>query len=404
MLRRNKYIALGVFLIALVVAVTLGGPDSESGAVAATMSHDPDFESIAQLLVRDSVQVKDMERVVLVGDAQRIPLMESIAVEVAKRGGFPHLILSSPTVGKRILTEASVEYLGRADAMAIAELKHTDVSIVLSANEDPTLLTKVPEERVALARKSSEAYSKALFVRPLRSVSLGNPAMPSATLARFHGVPLADMERQFWAAVNTPPSVLGENAGKVKKALTAGRKIRIKTAAGTDLRFELAGRKVLVNDGKVHQAPVDAPELIWLPAGEVYTTPQASSVNGTVMVPLVNYRGIKIKDLKLVFKAGKVTTIEATQNAEALKQALAQSSGDKDIFSFLDIGVNPNNRMFKNSDYCTWTMAGMVTIGIGSAPWSETPNQSDFSQEFFIPHATLEIDGTAIVKEGKLAG
>ncbi len=227
--------------------------------------------------------------------------------------------------------------------------------------------------------------------------------MPTATLARFHGVPLADMESQFWAAVNTPPSVLGENAGKVKKALTAGRKIRIKTAAGTDLRFELAGRKVFVNDGKIHQAPVDAPEQIWLPAGEVYTTPQASSVNGTVMVPLVDYRGIKIKDLKLVFKAGKVTTIEAAQNAEALKQALAQSSGDKDIFSFLDIGVNPNNRMFKNSNYCTWTMAGMVTIGIGSAPWSETPNQSDFAQEFFIPHATLEIDGTAIVKEGKLA-
>ena len=330
--------------------------------------------------------------------------MESIAVEVAKRGGFPHLILSSPTVGKRILTEASVEYLGRPDAMAIAELKHTDVSIVLSTNEDPTLLSKVPEERVALARKSGEAFNKAYYVRPLRSVVLGNPAMPTATLARYHGVPLADMESQFWTAVNTPPSVLAENAGKVKKALTAGRKIRIKTAAGTDLQPR-AGR--WEGHGQRRQdsprTPVNAPKEIWLPAGEVYTTPKASSVNGTVMVPMVDYRGIKIKDLKLVFKAGKVTSIEASQNAEALKQALAQSSGDKDIFSFLDIGVNPNNRMFKNSDYCTWTMAGMVIIGIGSAPWSETPNQSDFSQSFFIPHATLEIDGTAIVKEGKLA-
>ena len=89
MLRRNKYVALGVFLIALVVAVTLGGPGSEPGVVAAGMSHDPDFETTARLLVRDSVQVKDKDRVAIVGDAKRIPLMESIAVEVASGAGSP---------------------------------------------------------------------------------------------------------------------------------------------------------------------------------------------------------------------------------------------------------------------------------------------------------------------------
>jgi len=101
---------------------------------------------------------------------------------------------------------------------------------------------------------------------------------------------------------------------------------------------------------------------------------------------------------------GKVTRIEAAQNAEALKQALAQSSGDKDVFSFVDIGVNPNSRTIGNSDYCTFEMAGMVTIGIGQAPWAPgCTNQSEFGQEFFIPRATLEVDGRPVVREGKIA-
>ena len=145
------------------------------------------------------------------------------------------------------------------------------------------------------------------------------------------------------------------------------------------------------------------PAQVWLPAGEVYTAPDPSSVNGTAVVQLAEYRGIKIKNLRLTFSNGKVTQIDAAQNGEALKEALAKSSGDKDVFSFVDIGVNPNSRTIPNSDYCSFEMNGMVTIGIGQAPWAESPNQSEFAQEFFIPHATLEVDGKPIVRDGRIA-
>jgi leucyl aminopeptidase (aminopeptidase T) len=229
--------------------------------------------------------------------------------------------------------------------------------------------------------------------------------MPSAAIASFYGVPLAEMEAGFWQAVNTPHAVIEENGNRVKQALASGREIRIRTQEGTDLRLKLVNeRGVHLSDGQIHKQPVDKPEQVWLPAGEVYTVPDATSVNGTVFVPLADYRGIKIRDLRLTFVNGKVTRIEAAQNAEALKQALAQSSGDKDVFSFVDIGVNPNSRTIGKSNYFTFEMAGMVTIGIGQAPWAPgCTNQSEFGQAFFIPRATLEVDGKPIVTEGKIA-
>lgn len=408
-MRTRKHVVWGLCAVGLGV-LGLAGAAAQGTSQKATQtpprqSATPDYQATARQIVHDSVQVKDREGVLIIGDASKIPLMEAIAVEVAKRGAFPHIVLDSQAVTKRIMTEAPLDYLGTPNAMTIAEFKKADVMIALSPVEDPTTLSKVPEERVALVRKASQAVTEVMYSRPLRTVALGNPVMPSAAVARFYGVPLAEMEARFWQAVNTPHAVIEENGNRVKQALASGREIRIRTQEGTDLRLNLVNeRGVHLSDGQIHSQPVDKPEQVWLPAGEVYTAPDATSVNGTVFVPLADYRGIKIRDLRLTFVNGKVTRIEAAQNAEALKQALAQSSGDKDVFSFVDIGVNPNSRTIGKSDYCTFEMAGMVTIGIGQAPWAPgCTNQSEFAQEFFIPRATLEVDGRPIVREGKIA-
>lgn len=398
------FVASCLCILLLGVAASIGSPPEKAAQTASKPAAASDPQATARKIVHDSVQVKENEHVLIVGDPTKIPLMEAVAVEVAKAGAFPHLVLNSPEVEKRILTEAPLNYLGTANPMTIAEFKHTDVLIALSPVDDPTTLAKVPEERVALARKAGQAVTDTIYTRPMRTVALGNPAIPTAAIARFYGVPLPQMEARFWEAVNAPHMAIEESGNKVKQALASGREVRIKSQAGTDLTLRLLPeRKVMMSDGQIHNAPVDRPEQVWLPAGEVFTAPDAASVNGIVVAPLVDYRGIKIKNLRLTFEKGRVTKIEAAQNAEALKEALAKSSGDKDLFSFIDIGVNPHSRTIPNSDYCTFEMAGMVTIGIGQAPWADSPNKSEFGQDVSVPRATVEVDGKAIIKEGKLA-
>jgi leucyl aminopeptidase (aminopeptidase T) len=403
-MHRQRSLALTPVLVALVAAIALGVAAQTVARAAARSATTPDYQAIARLMVRDAVAVKDKDAVLILGDKTKIPLMEALAVEVAKAGGYPHMVLDSPEAANRILTEVPLSYLESPNKMMLNEVKKIDVLIALSAVDDPATFARVPEERVALARKSGQEIGDTINARPIRTVALGNPLMPTPAVARHYGVPLETLEAQFWDSVNAPHAEIEATGNLVRQALTGGRAVRITTPAGTDLRLSLLpDRKILLSDGRIHAEPAGKPEEVWLPAGEVFTAPDATSANGTVVVPLADYRGIKIRNLRLTFTNGRVTNLEATQNAEALKAALAQSSGDKDLFAFLDIGVNPRSKRIPNSDYATFPMAGMVTIGIGQAPWAESPNQSEFGQEFFIPGATLEVDGRSIVKSGKLA-
>jgi leucyl aminopeptidase (aminopeptidase T) len=400
-MQRKGYLTVGTCLLALAVAASLAAAPQEKKQTGTKAAAGQDFQAIARQIVHESVQVKEQDGVLITGDATKIRLMEAIAVEVAKAGGFPHMILESPEAAKRILTETPMQYLQNPNKLSLAEVQQANVVINLSAVEDPATFASVPEERVALARKAGQVIADKFYQRPLRALGLGNPLMPTAAIARFYGVPLQDLEKRFWDAVNTPHLVVESNGEKVRKAIESGREIRIRTQAGTDLRLRLAGNEVTVNDGQIHNPPADKPAQVWLPAGEVFTAPDRTSVNGTVVVPFIDYRGNKIRNARLTFEAGRLAQIQA-QNGEFLKDALAKATGDKDFFSFLDIGVNPNSTMIPKSDYCSFEMAGMVTIGIGQAPWAESPNQTDFSQEFFIPEATLEVDGKTIIRDGKI--
>ena len=412
-MRTHRHLAgalfvLGLVFLALDTGALLGDPQEQAGRTeapaGASSGRARDFATTARQIVNDSARVTEGESVLITGDPSKIPLMEAVAIEVAKKGAFPHMVLNSPNVNRKVLLEAPAAFLETPNKMAIAELKKTDVMITLSPTQDPASLAKVPEERVALVRKAGQAFTDAFYARPMRAVSLGNPLMPTPEVARFYGVTLTQLESQFWQAVNTTHAVIEDNAHRVRQALASGRAARIRTTAGTDLRFDFQeGADIGMSDGQIHEAPGGKPAQVWLPAGEVFTAPEIASVNGAVVVPLATYRGIKIRNLRLTFANGRVTDIQAGQNAEALREALNRSTGDKDVIAFVDIGVNPNSRPIGGADYYTYDMGGMVTIGIGEAPWADSPNRSDFSQDFHLPRATLEVDGQAIIRDGRLA-
>jgi leucyl aminopeptidase (aminopeptidase T) len=396
-MRDRLFVVIGIALLAAGALAVIAEEGKKAGPAGA-----PDYQAIARQIVLESVQVKNDEGVVISGDSTKIPLMEALAVEVAKAGGHPHMVLESERATKRILTETQPQYLERPNKLGLAELKQARVLIGLGAADDPSIMAGVPEERVVLARKATQAYVSTLYSQPVRTVSLGNPEMPTAGVAKFHGVPLPALEKRFWDAVGASHASIEQNAEKVKQALAAGREVRITTKAGTDIRMSVAGREIKMSDGVIHDAPVDKPASVWLPAGEVFASPDRATVNGKIVVPLYVYSGTKIRDLKLTFQGGRLTDIQASQNGQLFKEAVAMATGDKDQFAFIDIGVNPKSAMLPNSNYCSFEMSGMVTVGIGSHPWVENTNVSEFGEAFFVPQATVEVDGRAIVKDGKI--
>ncbi len=72
------------------------------------------------------------------------------------------------------------------------------------------------------------------------------------------------------------------------------------------------------------------------------------------------------------------------------------------MLSLVDVGLNPNCQPLMGSDYYSWEMAGMVTIGTGNNSWAGGDVESDNGLTFHLVNATLSVDGKMIVDNGQL--
>ena len=179
--------------------------------------------------------------------------------------------------------------------------------------------------------------------------------------------------------------------------------VKIKNDAGTDLSLKIGAQPIKINSGSsLANMGENGPAQAWLPAGEVYACTDPKSANGTVVVPLMEFRGKQIKNLRLSFANGKLTDIKADENVELIKKALEMSTGDKDVLSIFDIGINQNSRILKNSNYYSWEMGGMVTLVIGDNTWAGGNVKSGTSFNFHLPNTTASIDGVSVVSNGEL--
>ena len=134
----------------------------------------------------------------------------------------------------------------------------------------------------------------------------------------------------------------------------------------------------------------------------MYACVDPASALGTVVVPRVTYRGKDVTNLKLTFKDGRITTIEADQNSEVIRKSLELGTGDMDVLSVVDLGINPASHPMEESDYYSWEMAGMITITTGINQWAGGDIVSDVGLTLHLASSSLVLDGKEIIHEGTL--
>jgi aminopeptidase len=200
-------------------------------------------------------------------------------------------------------------------------------------------------------------------------------------------------------------SQLQATGEQIRKALVAGKELRITSPGGTDLRVKIAGRPVVVSDGVIsaEDRKQGGPAVsVWLPAGEVFLTPVPGTANGVVVADHIFFQGDRIDGLRLEMKDGKMVGMTANSGLEPLKKYYELAGPGKDIFGVVDIGINPGIKLPEGGAVNVWSRAGAVTVVVGGNGWAGGENRSDFSVSPEIKNATLEVDGTALVKDGKL--
>lgn len=378
-------------------------PETEVPA-AATALADVDTRALAEKLVR-SASVEEGDVVLVTGGIQDWALLEDLAVEIRKAGGWPLTTPLSEDLTRRLVDEVPARFDSQAPARDLALADIADVTISIEFIQSDLLLAHVAPERVAAQTAAFRPVTDRLFERGVRQVSLGNGLLPTPAAANRWGLSQEQLAELYWAGIDTDYATLQARAREVAGVLTAGRHVRLTSPEGTDLTMSIEGRTAIASDGVISEedrAAGGGALAVYLPAGEAFVAPVPGTAEGRVVVDRLVFQGREVLGLELTFAGGRLTGMTAASGLEPLRALYDASDDQKDELTAIDVGLNPDVRVPEGSRLRTWVPAGMVTIGIGNNLWASGANSSAFFLPIHLVGTTLEVDGAAVVRDGQL--
>jgi aminopeptidase len=379
---------------------TAAAPASNAGA----SEPQADFKSIANRVVGQSAGVQENDLVLLSGDAEDLPLLQELAVEVRKRGGHPLLTVGTEDLSRRMYTDVPAKYDRQPARLSIKLAETMDVFIGTESGEGRTL-KDVPPERVAARGAAFQAAGALMQKRGVRSVSLGNGLYPNAERAEQFGMRREDLAKMMYSGIDADYAGLQATGENLRKILAAGKQLRVTSSSGTDLTLSIKGRPVLVSDGIIsseERKRGGAATSVWLPAGEVYVTPVPGTAEGVVVADHLFYNGQRIDGLRLEIKDGRMLSMSAKSGLEPLRAYYDKAGSGKDLVGVVDLGINPSIQPPEGAAVNVWSRAGAVTVVVGDNTWAGGENRVNFSVSPEVPKATVAVDGTELVRDGKL--
>lgn len=365
-----------------------------------------DLTALSNRLVNQVAGVKEGDIVLISGGVRDIELLENLNTDVRKVGAFPLLTLNSDRMSKKYFEEVPEKYDSQAPELNLKLATMATVTISLDASEAEGLLAGVPPARFAALGKTNEPVAEVLRKRNVRQVEVGNGLYPTEWRAKRFGMSQEELTKAFWSAVNTDYAGLQSTGEKIKSTLTTGKELHITNPNGTDLKVRIEGRPLFVSDGIISAEDLKkgSPAVnVYLPAGEVYCAPVPGTAEGKVVVSRDFYQGREINDLTLTFVAGKLTSMTGSGPGFAEFKADYDARGEgKEVFAFIDFGVNPSFSVPAASKIGNWIQAGMVTVGTGNNTWAGGDNQISYGITNHLPGSTVMLDGKTIVENGVL--
>jgi hypothetical protein len=218
----------------------------------------------------------------------------------------------------------------------------------------------------------------------------------------------AEFNRLYQDALDIDYAALSEKQDLLIAALRFGT-LRIRTPAGTNLTFRTMDRPMNKQDGdasarRMRDAKVRVDREVELPAGVVRVAPDESTVAGRMVIPEARFGNSVAKNIRLQIAGGRVTSIEADENRDAVEAALKAGGPAAMRFREIAIGVNPKLAVQPGSKVLPYYGYGdgVVRMSLGDNEELGGKVRGDFRRWFFFPDATISSYSDAIVKDGKV--
>jgi aminopeptidase len=397
-MRTRQLAVLAALMIAGLAALAPAAQQAQVGK-------DRDFETLAHNVVTKSARIAEGDLVQISGTYKDADLLDVLAVNVRKQGGFPLITTFSDRLSRRMYDDVPAKFDSQIPEFDLKLANIINASISVSSQDEDTL-AGVPVERLAAVQKAGAGILPISLKRNVRMVEIGNGLYPTASRAKRFGISEAELAKVFWDGLNVDYPKMHSVAEELKKILSGGKEVHVTSANGTDFKIRIDQRPVYVSDGTLttEKQKKGGPNcMTWLPAGEVYTLAVPDTAEGKVVFDHFHDMGKWIEGLTLSFKAGKITSMSAKSGDQRLQAAYkADSSPGKDRFAVLDFGINPNVRVPDSGKLLSFMPAGMVTIVTGNDTWAGGDNNATFGLGGHMPKCTVKVDNRIVIENGLL--
>jgi len=352
----------------------------------------------AKQVVTKAMRIAKGESVFIYFIRDALDLAETIALECDVVGAKPLLVTYSNEYMKKALTQPSESFVESTPKHMLKAIEATDAYIAIGR----PALAEVPVPRIGAWRRGRKPISDAMDKKGVRWVGIG---YPTPKRAKESGVTLTKFKNAMLSALDIDYEELVKKGHKIVEAVSGSTKVHITSVRGTDIEFQVKGRKWIIDDGVISKEDIELGDVgLNLPCGEVFVCPIETSANGTAFfnVP-TNYFGHIISGLKLEFKGGKIVNFKAEHGQKDFKEVLDSATGDKDRIAEFAIGLNPKAQ-FINDILVDEKVLGSIHIAIGDnkGPAYGGKNNSSIHWDLIMNHPTVTVDRKTIMKNGKL--
>ena len=303
------------------------------------------IDKLANLAVKRGVGLQKGQNLLVTAPIEALPLVKKIAEHAYKEGAHivTPLFTDSDITLSRFKYAPNESFDSATDWLfnGMGEAFDNNTARMAIAGDDPMLLSEMDPEKVSRANKAmAKAYKPARERITEFKINWNIVSWPGSAWASrvFPDLPLDE------AIIKLADAIFDASRASVDDPIQAwddhNEKLRIKTnwlndknfaalkynGPNTNLIIGLADQHEWMGGAsKAQNGIICNPNI---PSEEVFTTPHAYKVDGTVSsTKPLSYQGTLIDNIKVTFKDGKIIEAHASKGEEVLHKVLKSDEG-----------------------------------------------------------------------------
>ncbi|MDX1702040.1 MAG: aminopeptidase [Melioribacteraceae bacterium] len=322
-----------------------------------------DLETWANYLIDYSLDGIDQNDVVMVkGENVCWPLISVLQDKIFEKGAIADINIISPdndrgkVWGAAIAKHGSIEQIIKVPSWHIERYNSMTKYIEILGTENPDLFKGQNDELAQAVMRADE---------PIKNLRLDKPwvltLFPTEGFAKMEGMTIEEYTKVIVNASTVNPQLLEDIEEDIYQLMDRSEKIRIITehpnnARQLELQMNISDHNVIKCTGKRN-----------FPDGEVYTSPDANTVEGEIFVDLPVFQGgALIEGIYLKFENGKITDYSAEEGNTALTKIIETDEGSHRLGE-VALGMNSGIEKVLKHPLFVEKVGGTLHIAIGAS-------------------------------------